>query len=310
MIVNPSDHVATIHALRNASPYIRLYKGKIFVVKAGGAVFGDADMTRALIEQIAILHYLGVRVVMVHGGGPQLSELTEALGQPTRMVQGRRVTDEKSIDATSMVLNGLINTRILAICRDLDIDAVGLSGVDAGLVRAHRRPPVQLSGESAPVDFGFVGDIDSIDVSVIRKHLDSGLMPVISPLSADNRGVLLNINADTVAAAIGAALSAEKLILCTGAPGILERASDPSSVISYTDLAGLARLRAAGALLDGMLPKAQAIEDALRGGVRRVHVISYSARDSILAEVFTNEGTGTLIVQDIEALTPAEQGGA
>jgi acetylglutamate kinase len=290
MIVNPSDHVATIHALRNASPYIRLYKGKIFVVKAGGAVFGDADMTRALIEQIAILHYLGVRVVMVHGGGPQLSELT--------------------IDATSMVLNGLINTRILAICRDLDIDAVGLSGVDAGLVRAHRRPPVQLSGESAPVDFGFVGDIDSIDVSVIRKHLDSGLMPVISPLSADNRGVLLNINADTVAAAIGAALSAEKLILCTGAPGILERASDPSSVISYTDLAGLARLRAAGALLDGMLPKAQAIEDALRGGVRRVHVISYSARDSILAEVFTNEGTGTLIVQDIEALTPAEQGGA
>jgi acetylglutamate kinase len=208
-----------------------------------------------------------------------------------------------------MVLNGLINTRILAICRDLEIDAVGLSGVDAGLVRAHKRAPVQLNGEPGPVDFGFVGDIDSVDVNVIRKHLDNGLMPVISPLSADNRGTLLNINADTVAAAIGAALSAEKLILCTGAPGILERASDPSSVISYTDLAGLARLRAAGALLDGMLPKAKAIEDALRGGVRRVHVISYSAEDSILAEVFTNEGTGTLIVQDVNALTPAEQQG-
>src|ERR1039458_8294536 len=300
MILHRSEHAATIHALRNASPYIRLYKGKVFVVKAGGAVFGDDAMTRALIEQIAILHYLGVRVVMVHGGGPQLTELTEALGVATRMVQGRRVTDEKSIDATSMVLNGLINTRILAICRDLEIDAVGLSGVDAGLVRAHK---------PGPVDFGFVGDIDSVDVNVIRKHLDNGLMPVISPLSADNRGTLLNINADTVAAAIGAALSAEKLILCTGAPGILERASDPSSVISYTDLAGLARLRAAGALLDGMLPKAKAIEDALRGGVRRVHVISYSAEDSILAEVFTNEGTGTLIVQDVNALTPAEQQG-
>ena len=309
MILHRSEHAATIHALRNASPYIRLYKGKVFVVKAGGAVFGDEAMTRALIEQIAILHYLGVRVVMVHVGGPQLTELTEALGVATRMVQGRRVTDEKSIDATSMVLNGLINTRILAICRDLEIDAVGLSGVDAGLIRAHKRAPVQLNGEPGPVDFGFVGDIDRVDVNVIRKHLDNGLMPVISPLSADNRGTLLNINADTVAAAIGAALSAEKLILCTGAPGILERASDPSSVISYTDLAGLARLRAAGALLDGMLPKAKAIEDALRGGVRRVHVISYSAQDSILAEVFTNEGTGTLIVQDVNALTPAEQQG-
>jgi acetylglutamate kinase len=309
MILHRSDHAATIHALRNASPYIRLYKGKVFVIKAGGAVFGDAALTRALIEQIAILHYLGVRVVMVHGGGPQLTELTDALGVTTRMVQGRRVTDEKSIDATAMVLNGLINTRILGICRDLEIDAVGLSGVDAGLVRAHRRAPMHITGEPAPVDFGFVGDIDSIDLGVIRTHLDNGLMPVISPLSADSRGTLLNINADTVASAIGAALSAEKLILCTGAPGILERVSDPTSVISYTDVAGLARLRDSGAITDGMLPKAKAIEDALRGGVRRVHVISYSARDSILAEVFTNEGTGTLIVQDIQALTQAEQQG-
>ncbi|MGA8706364.1 MAG: acetylglutamate kinase [Steroidobacteraceae bacterium] len=307
MILHRSDHAATIHALRNASPYIRLYKGKVFVVKAGGSVFGDPALTRALIEQISILHYLGIRVVMVHGGGSQLTELTAALGGSTRIVQGRRITDEKSINATAMVLNGLVNTQILAICRELEIDAIGLSGVDAGLVRAHRRAPVQLSGEPAPVDFGFVGDIDSIDVGVIRKALDNGLMPVISPLSADNRGTLLNINADTVASAIGAALSAEKLILCTGTPGILERVTDPTSVISFTDVAGLARLRESGAISDGMLPKAKAIEDALRGGVRRVHVISYSARDSILAEVFTNEGTGTLIVQDIKALTPAEQ---
>jgi len=310
MILHRSDQTATIRALRAASPYIRLYKGKTFVVKAGGAVFGDPALTRALIEQIAILHYLGIRVVMVHGGGPQLTEVTEALGVPTRMVQGRRVTDERSIDATSMVLNGLINTRILAICRDLDIDAVGLSGVDAGLVRAHKRPPVKISTESGEtVDYGFVGDIDSIDTTVIRKHLDNGLMPVISPLSADEKGQLLNINADTVAAAIGAALEAEKLILCTGAPGILDNVADPGSVISYTDLAGLKRMREEGKIVDGMLPKAKAIEDAIRGGVRRVHVISYSTPDSILAEVFTNEGTGTLIVADVKALTPAEQHG-
>jgi acetylglutamate kinase len=311
MMMHRSDQAATISGLRAASPYIRLYKGKTFVVKAGGAVFGNPAMTRALIEQIAILHYLGVRVVMVHGGGPQLTEVTEALGVPTRMVQGRRVTDERSIDATSMVLNGLINTRILAICRDLDIDAVGISGVDAGLVRAHRRPPVRLKPTDVEtVDYGFVGDIDRIDTSVLKKHLDNGLMPVISPLSADEKGQLLNINADTVAAAIGAALAAEKLILCTGAPGILDNVADPTSVVSYTDLAGLKKMRDEGKIVDGMLPKAKAIEDAIKGGVRRVHVIGYSAPDSILTEVFTNEGTGTLVVADVKALTPAEQQGS
>jgi acetylglutamate kinase len=172
-------------------------------------------------------------------------------------------------------------------------------------VRANRRPPVHVDGES--VDYGYVGDIVSIDPTVIRKELDAGLMPVISPVSADDAGVLLNINADTVAAAVGAALGAEKLILCTGAPGILERRDDPRSLVSYTDLAGLKRLEKSGSLEDGMLPKATAIESAIRGGVRRVHVISYNARDSVLAEVFTNEGTGTMIVADVKALTPAEQ---
>jgi len=306
MILNRNDQALAIRALKSAAPYIRMYKGKTFVVKAGGGVFADLATTRALMEQIAMLHYFGVRVVMVHGGGPQLTEISEQLGIETRMVQGRRVTDEKAIDVTSMVLNGLINTRILGLCRDLNIDAVGISGVDAGLVRAQKRPPVQLSGGET-VDYGMVGDIKLVDANVLRKLLDNGLMPVVSPLSADDRGKLLNINADTVAAAIGAALDAEKLILCTGAPGILERADDPGSLISYTDLPGLKRLRDQGSLLEGMLPKAKAIEDAIRGGVRRVHVVSYKSPEGILGEVFTNEGTGTLIVEDAKALSPAEQ---
>lgn len=301
------DKSLGVRALRNAAPYIRLYKGKTFVIKAGGAVFGDAAATRALIEQIAILHYLGIKVVMVHGGGPQLTEITEAMGVPTKMIQGRRVTDEKALDATAMVLNGLINTKLLAICRELEIEAVGVSGVDAGLIKAHKRGPVNVEGQV--VDYGFVGDIDLVDESVLKKLLDSGLMPVVSPLSADEKGQILNINADTVAAAIGSALKAEKLILCTGAPGILENVADPGSVISYTDLKGLDALRKSGAIKDGMLPKARAIEEAIRGGVRRVHVISYDAQDSILTEIFTNEGMGTLIVSDINALTPAEQQG-
>jgi acetylglutamate kinase len=306
MIMHRGEQTLAIRALKSAAPYIRMYKGKTFVVKAGGGVFADTESTRVLLEQVAILHYFGVRVVMVHGGGPQTTEISEALGVSTRMVEGRRVTDEKAIDVASMVLNGLINTRILGICRDLNIDAVGISGVDAGLVRAHRRAPVKVaSGET--VDYGFVGDIDGIDTTVIRKLLDNGLMPVVSPLSADEKGVLLNINADTVAAAIGAALGAEKMVLCTGAPGILERVEDPTSLISYTDLRGLKRLREEGRIVEGMLPKAKAIENAIHGGVRRVHVVSYKSPEGILGEVFTNEGTGTLIVADVNALSPAEQ---
>jgi acetylglutamate kinase len=300
-----SDPSVAIRALRGAAPYIRMYKGKVFVIKASGGVFGDTASTRGLIEQVAILHQVGIRVVLVHGGGPQLTQVQESLGLTPRMVAGRRVTDAKSMEVTSMVLNGLVNTQILGICRELDISAVGVSGVDAGLVRAHKRPPVSVDGQM--VDYGFVGDIDVIDVKVLQQLLDDGLMPVVSPVSADDNGTLLNINADTVAAGIGAGLKAEKLMLCTGAPGILESVDDPRSIVSYTDLAGLARLKAQGSLKDGMLPKAKAIEDAIRGGVRRVHVTSYKSPDSLLAEVFTNEGTGTLIVENISVLSPAEQ---
>jgi acetylglutamate kinase len=307
MIGHRVEHAVTVRALRGAAPYIHMYKGKVFVIKTGGGAFSDPAATRAFMEQVSILHHLGIRVVLVHGGGPQLDDVTARLGVQTRMVQGRRVTDAAAIDATSMVLNGLINTRLLALCREFGIAALGISGVDAGLVRAHKRPPVTLaSGEV--VDYGMVGDIDGVDASVMVRLLDAGFLPVVSPLSSDASGQLLNINSDTVASAIGAALDAEKLILCTGAPGILERLGDPHSLISYTDVAGLRRLREEGALSDGMLPKASAIEAAIRGGVRRVHVISYSAPDALLAEIFTNEGTGTLVVADTKALSAAEQG--
>ncbi len=304
-MVHRTDPSVAVRALKSAAPYIRMYKGKIFVIKASGGVFGDPVLTRGLMEQVAILHQVGIRVVLMHGGGPQLTEVQQSLGLEPKIVAGRRVTDAKSIEVTSMVLNGLVNTQILGICRELDIAAVGVSGVDAGLIRAHKRPPTVVEGQT--VDYGFVGDIDLVDAKVLQQLLDDGLMPVVSPVSADDSGQLLNINADTVASAIGAALKAEKLILCTGAPGILESLEDPRSVVSYTDLNGLKRLRDQGSLKDGMLPKAKAIEEAIKGGVRRVHVISYKAQDSILAEVFTNEGTGTLIVQDTKALSAAEQ---
>jgi acetylglutamate kinase len=301
-----TERTIVVTALRHAAPYIRMYKRKVFVLKAGGEAFTSPRTTRALIEQIGILHQVGIRVVVVHGGGPQSTELATRLGHESHFVDGRRVTDENALHVATMVLNGDINTRILAACREIGVPAVGLSGVDAGLIRARKRPLVQRE-DGGTVDYGFVGDIDDVDASVIIKQLDSNLVPIVSPLSADDSGTLLNINADTVAAAIARALNAEKLIIATGVPGILEHLEDPRSLISYIDRAGLKKLRDDGNLSAGMLPKAAAIEQALAGGVPRVHVISYAVPDSLLLEVFTNEGTGTLVVNDTKNLSPEEQ---
>jgi acetylglutamate kinase len=291
--------------LKHAAPYIRLFKGKTFVVKAGGEALESDGAIRGLLEQIEILSHVGIRVVLVHGGGAESSDLLRALGGEPRIVEGRRVTDEKALEVASMVLNGTVNTRILAAARGLGLPAVGVSGVDAGLIQARRRPPVRVG--DGTVDYGFVGDVVAVAPGVLSTLLDAGMVPVVSPLSAGDDGTLLNINADTVAAALAVGLKAEKLILLTGAPGVLERPDDPGSLVSYTDLEGLRSLRDQGGLTRGMLPKASAIESALRGGVGRVHILSWQTPDGLLAEVFTNEGVGTLVVEDIDALSPAEQ---
>lgn len=295
-------------ALRSAAPYLRLYRDRVFVVKLGGEVLSRSSRIEALVEQAGVLQALGVRVLIVHGGGPQSTELTERLKHKARMVAGRRVTGPEDLKVASYVLNGEVNTQLLAACRACGIPAIGLSGVDAGLVTAHRRPPVKMEGAGDElVDFGFVGDIDEVEPAVLDLALKEGLMPVVSPLSADSEGNLLNINADTVAASLAVAIKAEKLVLTMAAPGILEDLSDPSTLLSYLDLAGLRKLREQGSLGDGMLPKATAIESAITGGVPRVHLVSGSTQDALLREVFTNEGCGTLVVRSIDALSAEEQ---
>ncbi len=261
---NPHDRSIVVSSLKHAAPYIRLFKKKTFILKAGGEVFSDTKSTRALMEQLGILHQVGIRIVLVHGGGPQSTNLAGALGLDTKFIDGRRVTDDQSLDVATMVLNGQINTRILAACRDLDIPAVGISGVDAGLIRAHRRPPVD-KGDGETIDYGHVGDIESVDADILRKQLDNDLMPVVSPLPCDSAGNILNINADTVAAAIAAELGAEKLILATGAPGVLEDIGDPHSLISYLDRAGMDRR---GDGRPGLHPARAGRGDAARHGAR------------------------------------------
>lgn len=295
-----------VAALKRAVPYLRMFRGKTFVLKAGGEAFDTPAQARGVLEQVEALHRLGVRTVLVHGGGAAATELTRALGGEARFAEGRRITDATALQAAVMSLNGTVRTAILAACRALELPAVGISGLDAGLVTARRRPPVETAG--GPVDYGFVGDITAVDPDLLVTLLDAGFVPVVSPLSADADGQPLNINADTVAAALAVALKAEKLLLMTGAPGLLERPDDPGSLLSYVDLPTLARLKQAGSLERGMIPKASAIESALRGGVPRVHILSYDAPDSLLLEIFTNQGCGTLVVADVHALSTAEQG--
>jgi acetylglutamate kinase len=305
MKMDNRDRDIVVAALKHAAPYIRMFKRKIFIVKAGGELFLSPTATRALMEQVAILHQVGIHVVLVHGAGPQSTQLSKERGLVTNMVNGRRVTDADTLAVITQVTTD-INTQILDTCQAIELPAVGMGGTKAGPLVAVKRPPVEVAGEGL-VDYGYVGDIESINTSMIQAALEQGLVPIISALSADATGTMLNVNADTVAAALASALQVEKMILATGAPGILEDIADPSSLISYLDLGGLKELRSAGSLADGMLPKAEAIEAAINGGVPRVHIISYSLPDGLLLEIFTNEGTGTLVVKSIEALTEAEQ---
>ena len=298
---------AAIAALRHAVPYLALFRGKTFVVKVGGAALCDRRTVASVIGQLAALHHLGVRVVLVHGGGSQASEQAAALGLPVHQVAGRRVTDDATLTVVTRALNGDVNTALLAACRAADLPAAGVCGLDGGLVVARRRRPMEVSGEAGPVDYGHVGDVERVDTRLLLHLLDGGFLPVVSPLGADAAGHLLNLNADGVAGALAVALRAEKLLLLVEPAGILEDPADPGTLASYLDLPGLARLRAAGSLRGGMLPKAAAIEAALLGGVPRAHLVSWRSPDALLWEVFSNEGSGTLVVADLAALTREER---
>ncbi|HRD30509.1 MAG TPA: acetylglutamate kinase [Fimbriimonadaceae bacterium] len=290
-----SDAIA---ALRTALPYLSLYQGKTFVVKVGGEAFvGGPQAGKDLIEQVGVLHRLGMRVVLVHGGGPQASALTESLGGEPIKIEGRRVTDPIALRATTLALNGEVATHIVALGQALQMSMVTVSGVSAGMILAHQRPPTK-DRHGNPVDYGLVGDVDRVDVSYIETILAAGHIPVVSPLGVSKSGQVLNLNADGVAAELAIGLGAAKMVFLTGAPGILRDAQDPSSLISFMDLKGLADLESTGAVQEGMWPKSASIRRALEGGVERVHVVGQNTNDGLLKEVFTNEGSGTLIVRE------------
>lgn len=295
---------ALVAALRGALPWLQLYRGSTFVVKLGGSALDDGADLDGLVGQLALLHLLGMRVVVVHGGGGQINRASEALGLEVKKVDGRRVTDAKTLEVTAMVLNGSVRTQLLAAFREAGVRAVGISGVDAGLIEAERRAPT-VASDGTSVDWGLVGDVVAVDGKIVTDLLDQGLVVCVSPLSADATGTVLNVNADVVAATLAVELQADKLVLVSDVPGILRDPADPDSLVVMTDLGGLDALEGQGILNGGMLPKIACVRTALRGGVGRAHVISHKTPDAVLREVFTNEGAGTLVVPDADVVAAA-----
>lgn len=287
--------------LREALPYIQRFKGKTFVVKFSGKVTEDKDNLASLAEELALLHQVGIRVCVIHGGGKQLTELAQKLGVVQTVIEGRRVTDDDTLDLAKMIFRGKINTEILAALRRRGIHAVGLSGVDGGVVKAVRRPPKEITdketGETQTVDYGHVGDIVEVDSRLIELLLSDDYLPIISSLGADDDGRVFNINADTIAAEIAVSLRAEKLILLSDVNGIYLDANDKSTKLTSLTAADALGLIDSGRATGGMIPKLQSLVSLLERGVNSAHIISGSRRNALLSEVFTDKGTGTMLIK-------------
>jgi acetylglutamate kinase len=295
-----------IAGLKGALRYVRAYRDQVFVVKLGGEVLGEPEVLDNVTGQLALLSSLSIRLVVVHGGGPQATALSRRLGVEPTMVAGRRVTDAAALEVAKLVYAGQLNVDLLAALRAHRVQAVGLSGVDADLITAHRRPPVQVvddAGKTAKVDYGHVGDVDRVDPRILATLVEARFVPVVASLAGGDDGEVFNVNADTVAESLAVAMRAQKLIFLTGAPGVLRDRNDPSTLVTFADPDDLAGLTASGVLSGGMRPKVEACIRAATGGVERTHIIDGRAPDALLLEVFTGGGCGTMIVGRKEKAT-------
>ncbi|MBM3639639.1 MAG: acetylglutamate kinase [Actinobacteria bacterium] len=279
------------NVLVEALPYIRRFAGRTVVVKYGGNALAGSNEDEALnlfAQDIVLMHSVGIKPVVVHGGGPQINALLDRLGVKSEFVGGLRVTDDETMKVVQMVLSGQVNPQIVAAINTFGNIAVGVAGGDAGLIRAVQRDP----------NLGRVGDIDRINPAVVQGLLDEGFVPVISTIGADANGDALNINADTVAGAIAESLRAEKIIYLTDIEGLRSKVEDASSLIQRIGVSDLAALVADGTIAGGMIPKVQSCVQAVRGGVKRAHILDGRIPHVLLLELFTDEGVGTMITPD------------
>ena len=288
-----------LELLREALPYIQKFKGKTFVVKFSGKVTEDGENLASLAEELALLHQVGIKICVIHGGGKQLSELANKLGVAQTVIEGRRVTDDDTLELAKMIFAGKINIDILAALRNRGIEAVGLSGIDGNIVHAEKRPPKEITnkqtGETETIDFGNVGDILQINAGLLSLLLNADYLPVISSLGADDDGQVFNINADTIASEIAVQLEAEKLVLLSDVNGIYLDEKDETTKLSRLSAAEAEEMIQMGQATGGMIPKLQNLINVLGRGVKSAHVIGGNERNALLSEVFTDEGTGTMI---------------
>ncbi|MEM0202555.1 MAG: acetylglutamate kinase [Archaeoglobaceae archaeon] len=285
-----------VEILLEALPYIREFHGTVMVFKIGGHAMVSDEILEETVKDILLLHYIGIKPVVVHGGGPEISEKMERLGLKPRFVEGLRVTDRETMEVVEMVLDGKINSKIVSMFIKNGGKAVGLSGKDGLLIVAEKKMmKVKKGFEEVMVDLGFVGETKFVNPTILRILLDNGFIPVVSPVSADLNGNIYNLNADNVAGDIASALKAKKLVMLTDVPGILRDVNDKNSLIPRMKLSELEEMNEKGLLKGGMLPKFDAIAKALRNGVEKVHVIDGSRKHAILLELFTKEGVGTMV---------------
>ncbi|MEM4291960.1 MAG: acetylglutamate kinase [Archaeoglobaceae archaeon] len=285
-----------VEILLEALPYIKEFHGTVMVFKIGGHAMVSDEILEETVKDILLLHYIGIKPVVVHGGGPEISEKMEKLGLKPRFVEGLRVTDRETMEVVEMVLDGKINSKIVSMFIKNGGKAVGLSGKDGLLIVAEKKMmKVKKGFEEVMVDLGFVGETKFVNPTILRILLDNGFIPVVSPVSADLNGNIYNLNADNVAGDIASALKAKKLVMLTDVPGILRDVNNKNSLIPRMKLSELEEMSERGLLKGGMLPKFDAIAKALRNGVEKVHVIDGSRKHAILLELFTKEGVGTMV---------------
>lgn len=286
-----------ISLLKEALPYLRRFKGARFVIKFGGEAIRSQEALDLLVEDISFLYNVGIQVVLVHGGGVQVSDVEKKLGVESRKVGGRRVTSPESLEVLKMVLAGKLNIDIVAALQSAGVKAMGLAGVSAGIISARRRPPVKVSGSGGEVvDFGEVGDIEAVNTDPIVMLLENGYLPVISPLSADTDGAIYNINADSVAAALASGLKADKLMLMTSTLGVMTDLSDATTLVSQLTTKQARQAIKQEIISGGMIPKVEESLKALDAGVRQVHILSGMEEHQLLLEVFTESGCGTMLM--------------
>ncbi|MEW6516921.1 MAG: acetylglutamate kinase [candidate division FCPU426 bacterium] len=278
--------IAKAKILIEALPYIKAFYGQTVVVKYGGAAMVDDHLKDEVMQDLVLMKYVGMKPVVVHGGGPEITRVLEQMGRKSEFVDGRRVTDAASMEVIEMVLVGKLNQEIVAAINRHGGLAVGLSGKDGGLLKVRKLAHQQ-------VDLGFVGEIKQVRPDVIHALDREKFIPVIAPVGVDDAGQTYNINADDVAAAIAGSLSADKFILLTDVPGILRDPADPASLISSLPLAEVEGLVKSGVIKGGMLPKVQACTRALQGGVHKAHIINGKVSHALLLELFTDRGIGT-----------------